>query len=501
MRHAREAAREFKEGDLLRPKTRHCASASATLAFMLLAGCAIPDVSPKVHVLESTAIGLKGIDVAPVADWWLGLNDRQLNRIMGDALAGNPTLDDVLSRLRLASAGVEAQKAGLLPHVAIDGEEQPTRISGDFTIPPPYAGSDRRLGTIQTSLSWTLDFAGKQHALISQATQSADAAALDLAAARAALTGAVGQTYVALTLAEHQMQIAEAFVNSREESLALARTRSRNDLASDFEIRAAETLLAEAQQSLDKAKGDQALMTHALAALAGRGADAYSDITSPTLSFDAALPLPASLPANLLERRPDVLAARARIGAASAGREAAKADFYPSVDLRAFLGVSSVALSSLLTSNALTYGAGPAIHVPVFEGGELQAQYKAATADIDAATASYNSLALRAVQESADALSGIDSNAAEAADQRKILNGLAETMHLDEVRAHTGLGTQLDVLASGDRLLQARLTLEDLAAEGLTRRIQLLVAVGGDFNPDTATKFAAADGANPKARP
>jgi NodT family efflux transporter outer membrane factor (OMF) lipoprotein len=488
----------------LRPETRLYVAASATLAAALLAGCATaPHVSPKEHALQSAAIGLKGPDVAPAVDWWRGLNDPQLDRIMGDALAGNPTLDVALARLRLARASVDVQHAGLLPQIGIDAQETREKLSGAFEIPPPYAGTDRWVGFAQGSLDWTLDFAGKQRALISQARHSAEAAALDVAAARVALSGAVAQTYVGLTRAELQMRIAEEFVRSREQSLALARTRTKNNLDSDFDIHAAETLLAQAQKSLDKAKGERDLMTHALAALAGRGAEAYSSITPPSLSLDVALPLPASLPANLLDRRPDILAARDRIEAASAGRKAAKADFYPTVDLRAFLGVSSVAMSSLLTSKALTYGAGPAVHVPVFEGGRLRAQYKAATAELDAATASYNALALRAVQEAADALSSIDSTAAQAADQRRILNGLSETVRLDTVRVNSGLGTQLDILASGDRLLQARQTQADLDAEGLTRRIQLLVAVGGDFNPKTPANLAAADdrGASPKARP
>jgi outer membrane protein TolC len=141
--------------------------------------------------------------------------------------------------------------------------------------------------------------------------------------------------------------------------------------------------------------------------------------------------------------------------------------------------------------------------VPVFEGGRLRAQFKGATANVDAAIASYNALALSAVQQAADALSAIDSNAAEAADQRKILYGLAETERLDEVRARTGLGTRLDILASGDRLLQARQTQADLDAEGLSLRVQLLVAVGGDFNPETHVKLAAADrrDLSPEVRP
>ena len=488
---------------MLPAKTRCHVMVSVTMVAISLAGCAIPNTVPKTHPLKGTAIGLQGPDAAPTAGWWRGMNDPQLDRIMADALSGNPTLDEVLARLRLANARVETQGSQLLPQIAIDGQEQRSRLSGAYTIPPPYAGSTRWVGSIQTSLSWTLDFAGKQRAMIDQASGAANAAAFEVAAARLALTGAVAQTYAGLARAEEQIRIADAFVQSRKESLTLARIRARNDLDSDFDIHAAETLLAQAQQSLDRANGERALMIHALATLAGRGADAYPAIAPATLRFDAALMLPATLPANLLDRRPDILAARARIDAAGAGRDAARADFYPSVDLRAFLGVSSVEASSLLSSRAFTYGVGPAVHIPIFEGGRLRAQYNAATAELDTATANYNTLALHAVQEAADALSTIDSNAAQSADQQKIVTGLAETERLDRVRARTGLGTQLDILASGDRLLQARQAQADLNAEGLVRRIQLLVAVGGDFSPGAQVKLAAdgSSGANTEGRP
>lgn len=489
---------------MLRPKTRLFAAASAVACIAaLLSGCATSSINPTEDALQSDTLGLKGPSVAPANDWWRSLNDPQLDRIMTDALDGNPTLDVALDRFRLASAAVNATHAGLLPQIGIDGEEDRSRLSGHYEIPPPYAGTDRWVGATEASLSWTMDFAGKERALVSQARRTAEAATLDVAAARVVLTGAVAQTYVGLARADLQIRIAQAFVGSREEGLALARTRQVNNLSSDFDVRAAETLLAEAHRSLDKAKGERALMIHALAALAGRGADAYADAAAPTLSLDAALPLPASLPANLLNRRPDILAARARIEAADAGRKAAKADFYPSVDLRALLGVSAIGLSTLLTNNALTYGAGPAVHLAVFEGGRLRAQYRAATAEVDAATASYNALVLRAVQEAADALSSVQSTAAEAADQRKVQVGLTQTVRLDQVRVRSGLGTQLDILSSGDRLLEARQAQADLDAEGLIRRVQLLIAVGGDFTPISRFKLASTDvrGANSKVLP
>jgi NodT family efflux transporter outer membrane factor (OMF) lipoprotein len=462
--------------------------ATAALAALFLAGCISANDKPELSTLKPAGLGLgiSAVSVAPAPRWWAGFGDPQLDRLMADALSANPGLDEAMARVRAASAVIAENKAGLLPQVSATSEITNGRLSGSQFVPPPYAGTNQWLGSVQTNLSWTLDFAGKQRALISQARHSSDAAALDLAAARLTLTGAVAETYVNLTRAERQAAIAQAFVDSRQKSLALVRVRSRTGLADDFDLRVSETLVAEAEQSLTRAQGERALLTHALAALAGRGADAYPEIGPSALSLDAVLPLPAQLPANLLERRPDVIAARARTNAALAGRRAAYADFFPTVDLRAFAGFSSVGLGSLLTGNALTYGGGPAVSVPIFQGGRLKARYREATAEADVATAAYNDLAVQAVKQAADALSAVETNAADSAEQRRITEGFSQTERLSRVRLQTGLAPQTDVLSAADRVLQAQLQQAGLDAEGAVRRIQLLVAVGGDFTPPPA---------------
>jgi len=465
----------------------------AGLGATLLAGCAaIPKDQPQVAPLAAT--GFTATDVAPVAaDWWTALGDPQLDRIMADALTGSPTLAAALARLRAAEAGIAANRAGLLPHVGIDVDEERQRLSEKYIIPPPYGGSTQWVGTAQANLSWTLDFAGKQKALVDQARASARAAALDAAAARITLSGAVAQTYLNLARADAQARIAAAFVASREQSLALARSRIRNQLASDFDARAAETLVAEARQAQIRAEGDRQLMIHALAALAGKGADYYAGIRPPTLVLDRALPIPAALPADLLGRRADIQAAQARIDAANAGRRAARADFFPNVDLKAFVGVQALGLGALFTQGAVAYGGGPAIHLPIFEGGRLSANYRGATAQIDVAIADYNDLVVQAVKQAADALSAVQTSAADAAQQARALAALQDTVRLDTIRLRTGLGSRLDILASDDRLLQARQAQVNIAADGAVRRVQLLVALGGGF--DTSPAQADASGA------
>ena len=466
---------------------------AVALAAATLAACAPTDIKPQLTAQASQTLGLAGAArTVPVDAWWAAFGDPQLDRIMADAIAANPSLEATAARLRAARAAIGVERAGLLPQVNAVAEESYGRLSARQFVPPPYAGSDRWIGSVQANLSWTLDFAGRQRALIAQARHGADAAALDLAAARLALTSAVAETYVSLARAERQAEVARQYVASRRESLALAQSRAKSGLASDFDLRVAETLVAEAEQAQTRAESDRALMVHALAALAGRGADYYDGVTASRVDLAAALPIPGALPANLLTRRPDLMAAEARVAAARAGRRVARADFFPTVDLRAFIGVSAVGLGSLFTSAAGTSGVGPAVSVPIFEGGRLRAQFGQATADVDVATAQYVAVAVAAIREAADALSNVGASVAEAAQQRRILTGYAETARLERSRRQSGLGAETDVLASNERLLQARLSQAEFDAEAATRRIQLLVAVGGDFRSPVSGAVQAA---------
>ena len=171
----------------------------------------------------------------------------------------------------------------------------------------------------------------------------------------------------------------------------------------------AKALLAMARIEVRRAEAQREMDVHAIAALAGQGADAYATITRPNPNLDVALPLPQTLPADLLARRPDILAAKARMEAAVKGREAAHADFYPDINLAALVGFQAIGLSNLVTGNAFTMGVGPAIHLPIFDAGKLRAQYARATADLDLAVADYNGAVVAAIRQTADAMTQVKS--------------------------------------------------------------------------------------------
>lgn len=468
----------------------------SALAALLLAGCAaVPHVSPQVAQVSPTSLGLESASAQISDSWWTAFGDPQLDKLVAMGLAGNPDLAGALARLRAAQAQIETERSGLLPHVGANGQVSRSHFAEQ--LPPFIGGSTGTLGLATASIGWDLDLFGRQHDLLRQAAKGADAAQYDVAAARLVISTSIAQAYVGLAQAERQIEVANGFVQTRQQALDLVRNRIASQLASQFDLTQAQTLLAEAEQARTRATQQRDVLIHALAALAGRGADFYPEIATPALAFGQPPQVPAVLPVDLLARRPDLLAGQARIEASIQGRKAAAAAFLPDINLSGLAGFTAIGLDNLFKGSAITALGGPAISIPIFEGGKLRAQYRGATADLDLAVASYNQSVLGAVRETADAITNVKAVDQDIADQTRVLNGLRETVKLDKVRIDTGLGSRLDAINSGFRLLEAEQGLVDLQAQAFTRRIQLIAALGGGFNPG-ALQTAAANSGKPQ---
>ena len=451
---------------------------------LLLAGCAIPAAKPELAPTTSQALGLTGAPTPAIGEmWWTGFADPQLDRIVADATAGNPTLDAALARVRQADAVLSSRRADDGPDISLDGSAAVARLSGRYTIPPPYAGSTRFVGDVHAGLAWNLDLFGRQKAAIEQANASSAAARLDLAAARLAIEGAVTQTYIDLARAEVQASIARRTIATRENSLRLVNVQIRNKLASNLQATAAQTLLAQARGALVRAQGARALATNALAALAGRGSDYAAAIRPTTLKLDTALPLPTTLPADLLARRPDIAAAEARIGAAAASRQVARRAFYPNINLAALAGFQAIGVGNLFNLDAGTANAGPAIHLPLFDNGRLKADLRGATASLDLATADYNDRVVGAVREAADAIALVGNLTDQRMRNAEVVRGYAETGRLNAIRVSSGLDSKLDLVDNDVRLLDAQFAQANLAADAARQRVALVQALGGGFSP------------------
>jgi len=474
---------------------------AALLLALPLIGCVqAPATTPSQTEIAPAGLGLAAEPAPPAApDWWKAFRDPQFDRLVEQLLAGNPTLQSALARIRAAQAEVSAAESLKYPNVNIDGTDTLQLVSKQFVYPQRYGGTWQWVGDVEARLRWSLDFWGRQSALIERAHHVSQAASLDAGAARLALTGQFAQSYVALLLAWQNIDIAHQTLDERQIILDLTQSRVQSGLENEASLEQAKALLATARMEVRRTEAQRDVGVHAIAALIGRGADAYPTIQRPALAVESGLPLPRSLPADLLSRRPDILAAQMRIRAAVEGREAAHADFYPNIDLTAALGFQAIGFENLFGSDALTAGVGPAIHLPIFDAGRIRAEYARATADLDAAVADYNGAVVRAVRQTADALTEVASLADQQQQQDLALKSAERAFDLAKERYRLGLSGQIPMLTAEATLLEARRQMAGLVAEAANQRVALLLAAGGGYNPDRGDSASATRvSANPK---
>lgn len=462
-------------------------TAKAVLAgwLLCLAGCNAPPVTPpEVAEIQPDSLGLdRAAASSAIAAWWTLFHDPQADRLAAQMLKANPTLQVAMARIRAARAELAAAGAERRPQINLDGQIQETLLSDEYVLPAPYGGSWREVGDIQARMTWALDFWGRQQALIAKASSLAEARTLDAMAARLALAGAFAQAYIGLLTAWQDIDIAHGTLAERQTILTLTQSRADSGLENEAALDQARALVAAAEVDVMALEAQRDRAIHALAALTGQGAAAYDGIGRPAAVLDAALPLPTALPADLLSRRPDILAARARIAAALHGREAAHADFYPNIDLTAALGVQAVGLGNLFGASALTTGIGPAIHLPLFDAGKLKAQYALAGSELDIAVGQYNETVLDAVKQVADALTDTRSLQARRQRQQVVLDSATHALQLAEERYRLGLSDQILVLTAESLVSQARRQMAVLDAGLATQRVTLFLAVGGGADP------------------
>jgi NodT family efflux transporter outer membrane factor (OMF) lipoprotein len=453
----------------------------------LLGGCVdTPPTTPQVGEVQQSGLGLDGT-AAPhfPREWWKAFKDPQVDRLADLVIANNPTLQGALAKLRAAQAELAVNRAEDRPQVTLDGSEQRVLFSKEYIIPPPFGGTYRWYGSLLGNMSWNLDFWGKQADLIAKARATAAANGLDAEAAHLALSGAFAQAYIDLLLNYQNGDIADATVAERTEILQITQGRFDAGLENASAVEQAKSLLSIAKADQFRFAAAREVDIHAIAALAGQGAALYGTINRPAPDLDVALALPEKLPADLLARRPDILAAKARVEAAIQNREAAHADFYPDINLAALAGFQAIGLSNLFTGNAFTMGIGPALHLPIFDAGKLKAQYAHATADLDSSVADYNGAVINAIKQTADAMTEVKSLGAQRGQQEDAVKSASRAYEIARERYRSGLSTQLPMLTAEATLLQARQELAGVVAEGVKQRITLLLTVGGGFEPPT----------------
>ncbi len=472
-------------------KGRPLAYAAAVLAMATMAGCAsLPGEASKPQVKPVADYQTGRSFTAPSAAWpndrwWDAYGDRQLSALIDEALEDSPTLAQAEARLRSAEASSQVARAATLPSLDAQGQVSKTeqsRIEGfppfiQQLLPKGYQSN----GRLALDASYDLDLFGKNRAALAASVSEAEAARADLAEARLTLSTAVAGAYADLAHLGAERDAAAEAVRNRAETSKLTAERVESGLDTRAELKQAEAA-APASQADVEALDEQILLTrHRIAALLGEGPDRGLDIAMPKPEAVRVAGLPSDIRLHLLGRRPDVVAARLRAEAAARRIDAARAAFFPDVTLSAYIGQQSLGLSQLFNPAAAIGSFGPAITLPIFEGGRLRGQLKGAHADYDAAVDAYDGTLTTALQDVADALASAQSAERQLTERKAALDAGEEAYAVARERYQGGLSTYVAVLTAENAVIDERRAYADAQARAFTLDIALIRALGGGY--------------------
>lgn len=458
--------------------------AGLALVTLALGGCAsfagIHTQSSLLQPLQAQQANPADTALFPQQTWWQAYHDTQLDALMRQALAASPDVKIALSRVRRAQAAAAEADSVRYPQLGAAASVTRERLSENDIYPPPLGGAVVDSATVRATAQWQLDLFGKNRATLDAAVGQTRAAEADAQAARVVLTSHVAQGYFNLARLQAQQRLDAILLVQREHSLQLVQLRVGAGLDSTLAQRQAQAEVPQIRAHSAALDEQIALQRHALAALLGAA-------PATTARLNAALPAmplpqpPTQIPAELLGHRADVVAARWRVESDLQGITAAKAGFYPNINLSAFIGFDAIGLSNWLTAGSRTLGLAPAISLPIFDAGRLRAQLKGRSAQADAAIEQYNTSVLAALREVVDALSSWRSLQAQLGEQSAVSSALDSASGLALQRYQAGLTNYLTVLTAQSAALEQQRTLLDLQARAYSLNVALIESLGGGY--------------------
>jgi NodT family efflux transporter outer membrane factor (OMF) lipoprotein len=477
------------------PRSRFGAFPAAFAVAALLGGCAsMHDLKPEGRALDSTSLhserSLDGVQVDPAAwpktDWWKAYHDPQLDTLVDEALAGNPDLAiaDARAREAVAQAGVvnAARKPSLSGTASVAGAKIPTTL-----LPAPLGGSFGVAKYGILDFKWDFDLWGGKRAAWEAALGNARAAEVESRAARLMLSAEVVGAYAALGDAYTQRDLAKADLQRAQTFDKLTTQRVKAGIDSRFQQTQADAAVAQARAQLAAADNQVRTSGIELAILLGRGPDRALDIQPPKPLPADAIALPSALPADLIGRRPDIVAARWHVEASAKDIKSARAAFLPDVNIMALAGLIAGPGANLFQASALLYSVAPAVSLPIFEGGKLRANLSAKDAAYDLAVAQYNKTVIAAINQVAQRVDALQALDAQIAQYKQAEASASQAYDLAMQRYRGGVGNYLEALSVRENLIGAERKLAALQAQRAGAAVQLIEALGGGFEPSGDT--------------
>ncbi len=467
------------------------------MAILLLAGCAsVPDrdlartrESPVIKTEEALSQEYFEEGQWPDKNWWEMFGDPQLSALIERALNENPSLLQARTRIDYAIQFAQTLRARLFPELHANFFEEWEHLSknGVYRSFFPLMNPEEipaTLDQIDLTLNFTyeFDFWGKNRNLFQAALGEARAAYAEEQQANLVMATLVAQTYISLQAKLNQLSILQKRVAQREQLVQLNQSRYTRGVENNYPVLASRTTIHQERQALLKLEQDIAIDKHLLNHLVGLGPDAPSLDTELSVSFNRPFSLPSHLSCDLLARRPDLIAQIWHVESSAHAIGAAKADFYPSINLIAFAGLESIEFSKLFKISSRTGGLVPAIHLPIFTAGRLRANLQAKVATFNQAVYGYNELVLNAAKEVADQLVTMQKTVARLNDQLIAVEDVSAQYKLLSARQAKGIDTMLSVIDQQEQLLDAQFQLINFQRDHLLSVVNLIKALGGGYS-------------------
>jgi NodT family efflux transporter outer membrane factor (OMF) lipoprotein len=463
----------------------HRAGATAAALVTLLAAACGPKtyVPPQAHApaayRENAAWkGALPSDQEIRGKWWESFGDRTLDGLEERIDVSNRTLRAAQAEFDRSRAGITFARAGLQPSVASDASI--LRQSQSQNRAAPSLPGSYSTFLLPASVSYEADVWGRVHALVANSRAAAEASAADLELVNLSVHAELALDYFALRGVDRDARLLEEAVAAYEKALELTQNRFRGGLSSAADVALAQTQLETTRaQAIDDGV-QRAALEHALAVLVGEPASTFA---LPAVTGSVEPPgIPPGLPADLLERRPDIAGAERRVAAASASMGVARAAYYPVLALTGTDGFESASLANWLSSLSNFWSVGPAALVSVFDAGRRRAVNNEARAAYQQSVDAYEQTVLVAFREVEDSLAALRILDEEARVQSGAVDAASRALTLATNRYRGGVASYLEVVTAQ----AAALGNERTAAAILTRRlgasVLLIKALGGGWN-------------------
>jgi NodT family efflux transporter outer membrane factor (OMF) lipoprotein len=415
--------------------------------------------------------------------WWELFNDPELNALEEQVVISNQNIALAAAHYRQARAIVEGAKSAYYPSLTVGASA--TRSLGS-------ANAGRGSGTAQTdfllpvNLSWEMDVWGRIGRSVEASKAGLQASAADLAAAQLSAQAELAADYLLLRSLDAQKQFLDETITYYRKSLQLTNNRYAAGVAAKVDVLQAETLLKSTQAQMVDLGVQRTQMEHAIAVLIGKPPGLFS--LSP-LPLSAAPPqIPLALPSELLERRPDVASAERHMASANAQIGVARAAYYPTVKLGTSVGFEASTVSKWLSWPSRFWSVGPTVSQTLFDGGLRNSQNEQALALYDASVATYRQTVLDAFRDVEDNVAALRILAEEAKVQDEAVEAARKTVQITLNQYQSGVVGYLNVVTAQTAELANRRTAIGILARQMTAAVQLIKALGGGWDQDSAGK-------------